>query len=89
MKDAQHLAPVWLMAQITHMLTEKAALIWDGYLLTFEVLGEVDLGHVVVDFATLVGWDVGRWFVPLGHELLKEWVHLPVNRLPVVRCLHR
>ena len=60
----------------------------NGYLLTFEVLGEVDLGHVVVNFTTLVCRDIGRGFVSLSHELLKEGIHLTVNRLPVVRCLH-
>ena len=52
------------------------------------MLREVDLGHVVVDFATFVSGNVSGGVVALMHEFLEERVHLAVESLAVECGLH-
>ena len=55
---------------------------------TVEVFGKVRFGHVVVDFATLVSWDVRSGVVPFVHELLEQRVDFALHGLAVQSALH-
>ena len=56
--------------------------------LTFQVLGEISLRHVVVDLSSFVGGDVSRWIATFVYELFEQGVDIAGDGLPIECCLH-
>ena len=48
----------------------------------------VGLGHVIVDFTTLVWMNVSRWIVAISDELLEKRIDIASDSLTVQCVLH-